>query len=125
MLLSRFPKVTETFILREIVEMALSLNGNLKVLTSDGGERALLKMRLEQPNLVVLDVMMPTMDGPTLLKRMRGDPELAHIPVIFMTAKTSLNDTGRLLELSAIGVIAKPFDPMTLGKQVRELWEAK
>jgi diguanylate cyclase (GGDEF)-like protein len=111
--------------IREIVQLSLSLDGDLKVHTSDGGERALLKMRVEQPDLVVLDVMMPGMDGPSLLKRMRSDPELARIPVIFMTAKASSNETGRLRELSAIGVIAKPFDPMTLGKQVKALWEAK
>jgi CheY-like chemotaxis protein len=73
---------------------------------------------------VVLDVMMPGMDGPSLLRRMRSDPELARIPVIFMTAKVSASETGRLRELSSIGIIAKPFDPMTLGKQVRALWEA-
>jgi diguanylate cyclase (GGDEF)-like protein len=111
--------------IREIVEMSLSLDGGLKVLTSDGGERALVKMRVEQPDLVVLDVMMPGMDGPTLLKRMRSDPELARIPVIFMTAKARLSEVGRLREMSAIGVIAKPFDPMALGKQVRALWEAR
>jgi diguanylate cyclase (GGDEF)-like protein len=111
--------------IREIVEMSLSLDGNLKVLTSDGGERALLKMRVEQPDLVVLDVMMPGMDGPSLLRRMRSDPELARIPVIFMTAKARQIETGRLHEMSAIGVIAKPFDPMALGKQVRALWEAR
>jgi diguanylate cyclase (GGDEF)-like protein len=111
--------------IREIVQMSLSLSGDLKVITSDGGERALLKMRIEKPDLVVLDVMMPGMDGPTLLKRMRSDPDLARIPVIFMTAKARQNEGGQLRELSAIGVIAKPFDPMTLGKQVRALWEAK
>jgi two-component system cell cycle response regulator len=110
--------------IREIVQMALSLDGGLKVHTSDGGERALLKMRVEQPDLVVLDVMMPGMDGPTLLRRMRSDPDLARIPVIFMTAKANTSETGRLRELSAIGVIAKPFDPMTLGKQVKALWES-
>jgi len=111
--------------IREIVQMSLSLDGTLTVLTSDGGERALLKMRVEHPDLVVLDVMMPGMDGPTLLKRMRQDPVLAHIPVIFMTAKASAEETERFRELSAIGVIAKPFDPMALGAQVRALWEAK
>jgi CheY-like chemotaxis protein len=74
---------------------------------------------------VVLDVMMPGMDGPALLKRMRKEPGLAQIPVIFMTAKASAEETERLRQLSAIGVIAKPFDPMTLGKQVRALWEAQ
>jgi two-component system OmpR family response regulator len=111
--------------IREIVQMSLSLDGQLTVLTSDGGERALLKMRVEHPDLVVLDVMMPGMDGPTLLKRMREDPGLAQIPVIFMTAKATAEETERFRELSAIGVIAKPFDPMALGAQVRALWEAK
>jgi two-component system cell cycle response regulator len=111
--------------IREIVQMSLSLDGQLTVLTSDGGERALLKMRVEHPDLVVLDVMMPGMDGPTLLKRMRQDPGLAQIPVIFMTAKASAQETQRFRELSAIGVIAKPFDPMALSAQVRALWEAR
>ncbi len=111
--------------IREIVQMSLTLDGQLNVLTSDGGERALLKMRVEHPDLVVLDVMMPGMDGPTLLKRMRQDPNLAHIPVIFMTAKASAEEAERFRELSAIGVIAKPFDPMALGGQVRALWEAR
>ena len=110
--------------IREIVQMSLSLDGDLKVHTSDGGERALLKMKVEKPDLVVLDVMMPGMDGPSLLRRMRSDPDLSRIPVIFMTAKVSASETGRLRELSSIGIIAKPFDPMTLGKQVRALWEA-
>ena len=77
------------------------------------------------PDVVVLDVMMPGMDGPTLLKRMRRDPDLAHIPVIFMTAKVSSEEAERFRELSAIGVIAKPFDPMTLAGQVRSLWESR
>jgi two-component system, cell cycle response regulator len=111
--------------IREIVQMSLSLDGQLNVLTSDGGERALLKMHVEHPDLVVLDVMMPGMDGPTLLRRMRQDPGLAQVPVIFMTAKASAEETERFRELSAIGVIAKPFDPMTLGAQVRALWEAR
>ena len=111
--------------IREIVQMSLSLDGEINVITSDGGERALLKMRVEQPDLVVLDVMMPGMDGPTLLKRMRAEPALAHIPVIFMTAKANPEEVARFRELSAIGVIAKPFDPMALGAQVRALWNTR
>jgi diguanylate cyclase (GGDEF)-like protein len=110
--------------IREIVEMSLSLDGDLRVLSSDGGERALVKMRVEKPDLVVLDVMMPIMDGPTMLKRMRAEPDLRHIPVIFMTAKSNPEETARLRE-AAIGVIAKPFDPMALGGQVKALWSAK
>jgi diguanylate cyclase (GGDEF)-like protein len=107
--------------IREIVQMSLSLDGNVKVMVSDGGERALLKMRVEQPDLVILDVMMPGMDGPTLLKRMRAEPALAQIPVIFMTAKANPEEVARFRE-SAIGVIAKPFDAMALGGQVKALW---
>ncbi len=110
--------------IREIVEMSLGLDGDLRVLSSDGGERALVKMRVEKPDLVVLDVMMPSIDGPTMLKRMRADPDLRHIPVIFMTAKSDPAETARLRE-SAIGLIAKPFDPMALGGQVKALWSAK
>jgi diguanylate cyclase (GGDEF)-like protein len=111
--------------IREIVQMSLSLDGTLEVLTSDGGERALLKMQMEKPDLVVLDVMMPGMDGPTLLRRMRQDPVLEQIPVIFMTAKASAEEVAKFRELSAIGVIAKPFDPMSLQGQVKALWEAR
>ena len=110
--------------IREIVQMSLSLDGELAVHVSDGGERALTKMRAERPDLVMLDVMMPGMDGPSILARMRADDELKHIPVIFMTAKTSSSEVVRFRALSAIGVIAKPFDPMALGGQVKALWKS-
>jgi CheY-like chemotaxis protein len=67
--------------------------------------------------------MMPGMDGPAVLERMRADPALERIPVIFMTAKSGSSDVARFIGMSAIGVIAKPFDPMALGQQVRDLWE--
>ncbi|MEJ0084630.1 MAG: response regulator [Pseudomonadota bacterium] len=111
--------------IREIVQMSLSLDGDINVIVSDGGERALLKMQVEQPDLVVLDVMMPGMDGPSLLKRMRAEPALAHIPVIFLTAKANQDEVARFRALSVIGVIAKPFDPMTLGGQVKALWRSQ
>jgi CheY-like chemotaxis protein len=111
--------------IREIVEMSLGLDGSIRIRTSAGGEQALAAMRSEQPDLVVLDVMMPGMDGPTILQRMRADPALEHIPVIFMTARTNPQDTAHFRGLSAIGVIAKPFDPMALGQQVKALWNAR
>jgi two-component system, OmpR family, response regulator len=110
--------------IREIVQMSLSLDGELTVGLSDGGERALTSMRAERPDLVMLDVMMPGMDGPSILARMRADDALKHIPVIFMTAKTHSSEVARFRGLSAIGVIAKPFDPMALGSQVRALWNS-
>jgi two-component system, OmpR family, response regulator len=111
--------------IREIVEMSLGLDASLRVSSSAGGEHALDTMRSERPDLVVLDVMMPGLDGPAILERMRADPRLAHIPVIFMTAKANPQEVARFRGLSAIGVIAKPFDPMTLGNTVRSLWNSR
>jgi two-component system OmpR family response regulator len=108
--------------IREIVQMSLSLDGELAVQLSDGGERALASMRDQCPDLVMLDVMMPGMDGPSILAQMRADELLQHIPVIFMTAKTNASEVARFRDLSAIGVIAKPFDPMALCEQVKALW---
>jgi CheY-like chemotaxis protein len=110
--------------IREIVQMSLSLDGELSVNVCDGGECALDAMRAECPDLVLLDVMMPVMDGPAILARMRADRDLERIPVIFMTAKASPSEVARFRGLTAIGVIAKPFDPMALGNQVKTLWKA-
>ena len=110
--------------IREIVQMSLSLDGQLSVNHCDGGARALDRMRAERPDLVMLDVMMPGMDGPSILALMRADEDLKHIPVIFMTAKTNPSEVARFRGLSAIGVIAKPFDPMSLGSQVKALWKS-
>jgi CheY-like chemotaxis protein len=111
--------------IREIVEMSLGLDGTLSIHTSAGGEHALAVMRDQQPDLVVLDVMMPGMDGPAILERMRADPGLRHIPVIFITAKANPQEVARFRGPSTIGVIAKPFDPMALGNQVRALWNSQ
>lgn len=111
--------------IREIVEMSLGLDGSIRISSSAGGEQALHTMRSLRPDLVVLDVMMPGMDGPAILARMRADPELRHIPVIFMTAKANPQEVARFRGLSAIGVIAKPFDPMALGSQVKALWNSR
>lgn len=111
--------------IREVVQMALGLAENLRVHVCDSGEQALATMPALKPDLVVLDVMMPGMDGPTTMSRMRADPALAGIPVVFMTAKAMPQEIMRFRELGAIGVIAKPFDPMRLSEQVFTLWETE
>ena len=110
--------------IREIVQMSLSLDNALSVDVCDGGDCAFTQMRATRPDLVMLDVMMPGMDGPSILARMRADADLKHIPVIFMTAKASASEVARFRGLTAIGVIAKPFDPMALGSQVKALWKS-
>ncbi len=109
--------------IREIVQMALGLVPTLSVSTADSGMRALQSMQASKPDLVLLDVMMPNMDGPTTLQQMRSQPELQSIPVIFMTAKAMPQEVARFRALGAAAVIAKPFDPMLLAEHVLTIWE--
>jgi CheY-like chemotaxis protein len=109
--------------IRQIVQMALGLAPGLSIHTGDSGENALSLARMLRPDLVLLDVMMPGLDGPGTLARMRSDPTLAQIPVVFMTAKAMPQEVARFRELGAAGVIAKPFDPMKLAQQVFAIWE--
>jgi len=110
--------------IRQIVLIALGLLANLTVHTADSGERALELARQLRPDLLLLDVMMPGLDGPGTLSRLREDPQLMSIPVIFMTAKAMPQEVARFRAMGSSGVIAKPFDPMQLGKQVVALWDA-
>jgi len=109
--------------IRQVVQLALGLAGNLTVHTCDSGEKALAELDKLKPDLILLDVMMPGMDGPTTLARIRTHPQLAHIPVAFMTAKAMPQEVARFRQLDAAGIIAKPFDPMQLAQQVFTLWE--
>jgi len=109
--------------IREVVLMSLALADSLDVHSCESGEQALQLLPQIKPDLVLLDVMMPGTDGPSTLQRMRADPALASIPVIFMTAKAMPQEVARFRELGAVAVIPKPFDPMQLAKQVLSIWE--
>lgn len=104
--------------LREVAQIALELDPEIEVLTCASGSEALERLDGFQPHLVLLDVMMPTMDGPATLKRIREAPG-GGLPVVFITARAGEGDVAGLLALGAQGVIAKPFDPMRLAEQVR------
>ncbi len=105
--------------IREIVELSLSLNPEFQVHTCGSGEEALAAATEWKPSLILLDVMMPRMDGPTTLSRLRSDPLTAAIPVLFMTARAQVREIEHFIALGAQGVISKPFDPMTLAFTVR------
>jgi CheY-like chemotaxis protein len=109
--------------IRQIVQLALGLTEGLTVHSAESGEQALALARELRPDLLLLDVMMPGLDGPGILKRMRSDSAIAHIPVIFMTAKAMAREIALFRQMGAVGVIAKPFDPMQLSKQVLSLWK--
>ena len=105
--------------IREIAELALSLDPGLDVRTAASGEEAIALAQEWSPQLVLLDVMMPGMDGPQVLARLRSIPATRAVPVVFITARAQADELHTFATLDAKGVIAKPFDPMTLAEQVR------
>lgn len=121
--LQRILYVEDDVDIQAITVMVLeSLHGFTLAVCSSGAE-ALEKVREFKPDLILLDVMMPGMDGPETLKGFRQFPELQKTPVIFMTAKVQPQEVDTYLQLGAAGVIAKPFDPMTLADQLRTIWQ--
>ena len=108
--------------IRTIAELALADVGGLEVMACASGKEALAVVAGFAPDLVVLDVMMPGMDGPAVLAALRGRGDTRHLPVVFMTAKVQPMEVARLQGLGAAGVVAKPFDPMALAGQLRAIW---
>jgi CheY-like chemotaxis protein len=109
--------------IRMILDFSLGGVGGLTVLCCDGGAAALQQVPSFQPELVVLDVMMPGMSGPETLAALRLLPQMAGVPVVFLTAKATPGELEHLLQYGATGVIVKPFDPMSLAKDLRMYWE--
>ncbi len=107
-----------------VAAMALESLGGFSVTTCSSGNEALSRFPDLAPDLVLLDVMMPGMDGPATLKALRLLPEAATVPVIFMTARVQAQEMSLYRELGAVDVIAKPFDPMTLAETVRSIWRS-
>ena len=107
--------------IREVAAMALELDPGFDVRDCGSGAAAIEAAAAWRPELILLDVMMPGMDGPTTLAALRAQADTAGIPVVFITARTQRDDVDRLLSLGASSVIAKPFDPMTLAERVRAL----
>jgi CheY-like chemotaxis protein len=107
--------------IRTIGQLSLARVGGWETVLAASGAEAVTKAAAEKPDLILLDVMMPGMDGPTTFGQLRAHPATAATPVIFMTAKVQKQEVARYLELGAVGVIAKPFDPMTLPGEIRRL----
>jgi CheY-like chemotaxis protein len=105
--------------IREVVEISLGLDPGFATRSCSSGEEALVAAIDWQPDIILCDVMMPVMDGPATLMRLRENALTAGIPVIFMTARAQTRELDRFRSLGALGVIPKPFDPMTLAASVR------
>lgn len=110
--------------IQAVAKVALELLGGFQVQVCGNGREALAAVRDFAPDLILLDVMMPGMDGPSTLEQLRADPATAAIPVVFLTAKVQPAEVVYYQSLGALDVIAKPFDPMTLAAQVKQIWSA-
>jgi CheY-like chemotaxis protein len=106
--------------IREVASLTLELQEGWDVAAAGSGAEGLRAARGNAPDAILLDVMMPDMDGPTTLRVLRTMPETQSIPVIFLTAKVQAADRRRYLDMGVSGVIAKPFDPLTLGRSICE-----
>ncbi|HZS08250.1 MAG TPA: response regulator [Blastocatellia bacterium] len=106
--------------IRLISRMSLSRIGGMEVIDASNGADGVRKAEAEMPDAILLDVMMPSMDGPTTLSALRANQATAAIPVIFLTAKAMASEVERLRALDVAGVLTKPFDPRTLSEQVRQ-----
>lgn len=106
--------------IREVAVISLELDPDFEVRSCASGADMLAVVGEWKPDLILLDVMMPSMDGPTAFRQLRERPEGGQVPVVFITARTQPKEVAELKKLGASGVIAKPFDPMTLAATARE-----
>lgn len=109
--------------IQAVAKIALEMVGGFTLKICSSGQEAVDSIAAFSPDLVLLDVIMPGMDGPATLRRLREMPAAANIPMIFMTAKVQSEDVAEYLAMGAQGVIAKPFDPMRLANEVHTVWE--
>jgi CheY-like chemotaxis protein len=105
--------------IREIATLSLALDPELEIRSCASGAEALAAVDGWRPDLILLDVMMPGMDGPTTLAKLKENPTSTAIPVVFITARTQARERERFLALGAVGIIAKPFDSMQLAQTAK------
>jgi len=110
--------------IQAIAQIALEAVGGFTIKTCGSGDEALQVISDFAPDLVLLDVMMPGMDGSSTLKEIRKIPEFMTTPAIFMTAKVQPDEIETLRSQGAIEVLSKPFDPMSLAETIKAIWEA-
>lgn len=112
--------------IREVAALALEVIGGYDVLTAASGEEAVEVAARERPDAILLDVMMPVLDGPATFELMRAREETEGIPVVLLTAKVQASEVAAFEELGVAGVVAKPFDPVELPGEIARMlgWDA-
>jgi CheY-like chemotaxis protein len=108
--------------IQEVAKMSLEEVGGFDVIACGSGREALDTVPRVKPDLLIIDFMMPGMDGGETLAALRAQPDIATIPAIFMTAKVRPEEVGRMRAMGAVDVIPKPFDPIALPDQVNAIW---
>jgi two-component system OmpR family response regulator len=108
--------------IQRLVRMSLECVGKMKVEVVGDPNEAIRVITRFKPDLVMLDWMMPGMDGPELFRKLKQEPEVAALPVVFITAKTMASEVEELLALGAAATISKPFAPTALPEQLRAIW---
>lgn len=122
MALNKVMHVEDDESIRAVAEIALTDVAGFELLSCDSGQTALSQVEAFAPELILLDVMMPQMDGLQTLTALRQLPAYASTPVVFMTAKIQHTEKQQYLDAGAIAVIEKPFDPMLLGEQLSAIY---
>jgi CheY-like chemotaxis protein len=122
--LQRILYVEDEADIQAVAKLALEMVGGFTVKICSSGDEAVKEAVAFAPDMILLDVMMPGMDGPTTLAALRTLPSLVNVPVAFMTAKVQPQEVAHYKSLGALDVIAKPFDPMTLADKVRAIYKA-
>ncbi|MDE3186921.1 MAG: response regulator [Acidobacteriota bacterium] len=104
--------------IREVAAMSLETVAGWEVIVANSGPQGLARAASYKPEAILLDVMMPGMDGPTTFRQLRSNPDTANIPVLFLTAKVQATDRRLFSDLGVEAVLVKPFDPLTLSSQI-------
>lgn len=110
--------IDDEYRIREVTKLALEMMAGWEVLTADSGHEGLIQAEVEQPDAILLDVMMPNMDGSATLAKLQANSATKHIPVFLLTAKVQPGEQHLLTQQGIVAVIAKPFEPLTLANQI-------
>jgi two-component system, OmpR family, response regulator len=121
--LSRITYVEDEPDIRTVAEIALAELGGFTIDACSSGPEALERAPDFDPEMIVLDVMMPVMNGIETFRALQADPRLSDVPVVFMTARVQPQDVENYKSIGVKGVIPKPFDPLTLADEIRAMWQ--
>lgn len=126
MTVKRILVVDNERMVQEVAQISLETIAGWQVITASSGQEGLAKAEADQPDAILLDVMMPDMDGITTFKQLQANSATRSIPVILLTAKMQSDEQQHYVELGLNGAIAKPFDPLTLASQIAQIlgWSA-